>query len=154
MPDAPTNLMAVATDGAVTLRWDAPEEDGGTPITDYEYRINGAGDWISTGSTETTYTVTGLDNDTEYTFEVRAVNRIGRSQAPPEPAEVTPRAAVDLDFAHFANGAGTTSEVVLVNVAPYPLRPAIYFYDQEGEPIAVRSVVDLTPDRKSWRTAP
>ena len=146
VPDAPTNLVAEATDGAVTLRWDAPEEDGGTPITDYEYRINGAGDWISTGSTETTYTVTGLDNDTEYTFEVRAVNRIGRSQAPPEPAEVTPRAAVDLDFAHFANGAGTTSEVVLVNVAPYPLRPAIYFYDQEGEPIAVQSVVDLTPD--------
>ena len=146
VPDAPTNLVAEATDGAVTLRWDAPEEDGGTPITDYEYRINGAGDWISTGSTETTYTVTGLDNDTEYTFEVRAVNRIGRSQAPPEPAEVTPRAAVDLDFAHFANGAGTTSEVVLVNVAPYPIRPAIYFYDQEGEPLAVRSVVDLTPD--------
>ena len=146
VPGAPINLVAEATDGAVTLTWDAPEEDGGTPITDYEYRINGAGDWISTGSTETTYTVTGLDNDTEYTFEVRAVNRIGRSQAPPEPAEVTPRAAVALDFAHFANGAGTTSEVVLVNVAPYPIRPAIYFYDQEGEPIAVRSVVDLTPD--------
>ena len=146
VPDAPTNLVAEATDGAVTLRWDAPEEDGGTPITDYEYRINGAGDWISTVSTETTYTVTGLDNDTEYTFEVRAVNRIGRSQAPPEPAEVTPRAAVALDFAHFANGDGTTSEVVLVNVAPYPIRPAIYFYDQEGEPMAVRSVVDLTPD--------
>ena len=146
VPGAPTNLMATATDGQVTLTWDAPEDDGGTPITDYEYLINGAGNWISTGSTETTYTVTGLDNDTEYTFQVRAVNRIGRSQAPPEPAEVTPRAAVGLYFAHFANGAGTTSGIVLVNVAPYPIQPTLYFSDTGGNPIATDSVVDITGD--------
>ena len=51
-----------------------------------------------------------------------------------------------LDFAHFANGTGITSGIVLVNVAPHPIRPALHFYDQEGEPIAVRSVVDVTPD--------
>ena len=146
VPGVPTNLMAMATDGQVTLTWDAPEDDGGTPITDYEYRINGTGNWTSTGSTETTYTVTGLDNDTEYTFEVRAVNRIGRSQAPPEPAEVTPRAAVGLYFAHFANGAGTTSGIVLVNVAPYPIQPTLYFSDTGGNPIATDSVVDITGD--------
>ena len=43
VPDAPINLMAEATDGAVTLSWDAPEDDGGFAITDYEYRINGRG---------------------------------------------------------------------------------------------------------------
>ena len=142
VPGVPTNLMAMATDGQVTLTWDAPEDDGGTPITDYEYRINGTGNWTSAGSTETTYTVTGLDNDTEYTFEVRAVNRIGRSQAP-DPAEAAPRAAVVLDFAHFANGAGTTSGIVLVNVAPYPIQPTLYFSDTEGNPIAADSVVDI-----------
>ena len=51
-----------------------------------------------------------------------------------------------LDFAHFANGTGITSGIVLVNVAPHPIRPVLHFYDQEGEPIAVRSVVDVTPD--------
>ncbi len=51
-----------------------------------------------------------------------------------------------LDFAHFANGDGITSDMVFVNVAPHPIRPALHFYDQEGEPIAVRSVVDLTGD--------
>ena len=51
-----------------------------------------------------------------------------------------------LDFAHFANGTGITSGIVLVNVATHPIRPALHFYDQEGEPIAVRSVVDVTPD--------
>ncbi len=51
-----------------------------------------------------------------------------------------------LDFAHFANGGLITSDLVLLNAGSDPIRPAIYFYDQEGEPIAVRSVVDLTPD--------
>ena len=51
-----------------------------------------------------------------------------------------------LDFAHFANGAGITSDLVLVNVASRLIRPAIYFYDQAGHLIAPESVVDLTGD--------
>ena len=65
-----------------------------------------------------------------------------------------------LDFAHFANGLGTTSDLVLVNVStrpsgpglsPYhavipPSRPALYFYDQEGHLLDPASVVDLTGD--------
>ena len=51
-----------------------------------------------------------------------------------------------LDFAHFANGNGITSDLVLVNVAPRPLRPAIYFYDQQGHLIDPDSVVDVTGD--------
>ncbi len=49
-------------------------------------------------------------------------------------------------MAHFANGAGIISEVVLVNVAPHPIQPALYFYDQEGEPIAAESMVDVLGD--------
>ena len=145
VPDAPTNLLADATDGAVTLMWEAPEDDGGFAITDYEYRIDQTGEWISIGSTATTHTVTGLVNGTAYVFQVRAVNRIGRS-GPSLPAEATPIAQVVLDLAHFANGAGIISEVVLVNVAPHPIRAALYFYDQEGEPIAAESMVDVLGD--------
>ena len=144
-PDAPRNLLADATDGAVTLMWEAPEDDGGAVITDYEYRIDQRGDWISIGSTATTHTIAGLVNGTTYVFQVRAVNRIGRSQ-PSDPVEATPIAQVFLDLAHFANGAGIISEVVLVNVAPHPIRPALYFYDQEGEPIAAESMVDVLGD--------
>ena len=145
VPDAPRNLLADATDGAVTLMWEAPEDDGGAVITDYEYRIDQRGDWISIGSTATTHTVTGLVNGTTYVFQVRALNRIGRS-GPSLPAEATPIAQVVLDLAHFANGASIISEVVLVNVAPHPIRPALYFYDQEGEPIAAESMVDVLGD--------
>ena len=144
VPGAPTNLVAEATDGAVVLTWEAPEADGGSAITDYQYGINGRG-WTSIDSTDTIHTVTGLVNDTLYVFQVRAVNRVGRSPAS-DPAEATPRADVVLDFAHFANGAGITSEIVLVNVAPYPIRPAIYFYAPAGDLIDPESVMDVTGD--------
>ena len=144
-PGDPRNLTAAVRNGEVVLTWEAPARDGGAAITDYEYRIDRRNPWISIGSTDTTHTVTGLVNGTEYVFEVRAINRIGKSQAS-LPAEATPRAAVALDFAHFANGAGITSEMVLVNVAPHPIRPAIYFYDRGGHLIDPASVVDVTVD--------
>ena len=64
-----------------------------------------------------------------------------------------------LDFAHFVNGTWIT-DLVFVNLsteasrpAPSPFhtdilpsRPAIYFYDTEGNPIAAESVVDITGD--------
>ena len=142
-PEAPRNLTVVGGDGQVVLTWDAPEKDGGSAITDYEYRINRRNPWISIGSTHTTHTVSGLVNGTVYVFEVRAVNRIGKGRASNRP-EATPEAPEVLDFAHFANGIGITSEMVLVNVAPHPIQPAIYFYDTEGALVAAESVVDLT----------
>ena len=103
VPDAPTNLLADATDEAVTLMWEAPEDDGGAAITDYEYRIDQTEEWISIGSTDTTYTVTGLVNGTAYVFQVRTVTAAG-SSAPSNRVEATPRAAVTLLVANFSNG--------------------------------------------------
>ncbi len=146
-PGAPRNLTAVGGDGEAVLTWAAPEDDGGSAVTDYQYRINRRNPWISIGSTDTTHTVTGLVNGTEYVFEVRAVNRNGRGRASNR-AEATPEApeVFTLDFAHFANGTGITSEMVLVNVAPHPIRPALYFYDQRGHLIDPESVVNLMDD--------
>jgi hypothetical protein len=47
-----------------------------------------------------------------------------------------------LDFAHFANGGGITSDVVVVNASANAVRPNIYFYDTMGELIDAASVVD------------
>ena len=145
MPSAPRNLVAIGGDEQVTLTWDAPEDDDDDAITDYEYRIDGKGRWISTGSTDTTHTVTGLVNGQVYVFQVRAVNSNRKGRASNR-VEATPRMPVALDFAHFANGAGTTSDLVFVNVATHPIRPVLYFYDQEGHPMDPASVVDLTED--------
>ena len=144
VPGAPTNLVADGGNEQVTLSWDAPEDDGGFAITDYEYRINGRGSWISIGSTGTTHTVTGLVNGQVYVFQVRAVNSNRKGRASNR-VEATPE-VFTLDFAHFANGAGIISDLVFVNVATHPIRPVLYFYGQEGHLIDPESMVDLTED--------
>ncbi len=48
-----------------------------------------------------------------------------------------------LVFAHFGNGSSIRSELVLVNVGADPVRPAVYFYDQQGAQIAAESVVEV-----------
>ena len=87
------------------------------------------------------------DNGTAYTFQVRAVNSRGAGQFFSQ-TEATPeeREVFTLDFAHFANGAGIASDLVFVNAGSVPARPAIYFYDTRGNPIAAESVVDVTGD--------
>ena len=146
-PGSPRNLTAVGGNGEAVLTWDAPASDGGSAITDYEYRINRRNPWTSIGSTDTTHTVTDLVNGTAYVFEVRAVNAGGKSfsssrvEATPEAPEV-----FTLDFAHFANGTSITSDLVFVNLAPHLVRPAIYFYGTEGALVAAESVVDVTGD--------
>ena len=64
---------------------------------------------------------------------------------PSNRAEATPGVGA-LDFAHFANGEGIISDLVLMNVATHPIRPVLYFYDKEGHPMDPASVVDLTED--------
>ena len=48
-----------------------------------------------------------------------------------------------LDFAHFGNGGGITSDIVVVNASANAVQPAIYFYDKMGELIDAGSVVDV-----------
>ena len=145
-PGAVRDLTVAGGDGQVVLSWDAPSSDGGAAITDYEYRYRTGGSygaWISTGSTETTHTVTGLVNGAAYSFQVRAVNRIGKGRTSNR-ADAAPGGG--LGFAHFANGAAITSDLVIVNVAPQPVQPALYFYDKEGNPIDPGMVVEITGD--------
>ena len=82
MPSVPESLTATGGDGEVVLEWTEPAEDGGSPVTGYGYRY-AAGQavpedvtWRDAG-TELTATVSGLENETRYAFEVRARNRVG-----------------------------------------------------------------------------
>ena len=72
-----------ASDRAVTLNWDLPSA---SDISRHEYRqkTTGAyGSWTSitnsapSESNEDSFTVSPLENDTEYTFQLRAVNSLG-----------------------------------------------------------------------------
>ena len=79
-PPAPDNLSAEPADRKVTLTWEEPANDGGSPILRYEYRVDGTGDWTSVGLDEEV-PVTGLTNGRPYRFEVRAVNEQGEGEA-------------------------------------------------------------------------
>ena len=86
-PAAPTGFGVSASDRAVTLNWDLPSASG---ISRHEYRrktTGGYGSWTSipnsapSESNEDSFTVSPLENDTEYTFQLRAVNSLGNGDA-------------------------------------------------------------------------
>ena len=83
-PGAPQDLRSEPGDAQVTLRWEAPTSDGGSPILRYEYAVDDSGTWIDAGG-DLEETVPGLTNGQRYTVAVRAVNAAGVGPA----AEVT-----------------------------------------------------------------
>ena len=83
-PDRPLDLIAEAEGhDQVSLRWRRPDHDGGSEITGYDIEVSTdlGSSWRSvisnTGSTKTSYTVTGLTPATTYRYRVAAINDAG-----------------------------------------------------------------------------
>ena len=102
VPGATRNLAVAAGDAQVVLTWTVPASDGGGAITTYRYRY-AAGSAVPSGvswrdvpdsnndgdrADEREVTVTGLVNETEYAFEVQALNSAG--EGPAAGARATP----------------------------------------------------------------
>ncbi len=95
-PAAPTGLSAEAGNAQVKLTWTDPDDDS---ITRYQLRQKKGsaawGSWTAIPGSDadtTTHTVTGLDNDVEYSFRIRARNSGGNS-AQSAVVEATPSAS-------------------------------------------------------------
>ena len=96
-PGAPTDLAAMPGNQSVSLNWTAPD-DGGSPIVNYmiAYSSDGGNNWqgLDTNNGDTSYTVNGLTNGTNYLFTVEAQNNNGygheSSQASATPATTAP----------------------------------------------------------------
>ena len=76
-PTAVMNFIATAGDRQVSLTWDKPSDNGGSEITGYEVTMDNWAKKVTKTASETSHTYTGLTNDKEYTFKVRAVNANG-----------------------------------------------------------------------------
>ena len=77
---APTGLSGTAGNAQVALSWTAPASAGTAAITDYvvEYTPSGgSASTVTIGSESTSYTKTGLTNDTSYSFRVAAITSVG-----------------------------------------------------------------------------
>ena len=86
-PTAPTNLSFGAQKyRQLTVRWNAPDDDGGSVITDYDvrYKLTTDSSWTllddTMPSTETTATIMNLMNGMQYEVQVRAENMNGSGE--------------------------------------------------------------------------
>ena len=101
-PGDPGSPTATATSASsITLSWTASTG----AVDTYEASKDGT-NWVDAGGDDTEYVFTGLDANTAYTLQVRAVNRVGTSGAVSAAAVTTFPAA-----APAAPGSPTTSAV-------------------------------------------
>ena len=74
----------MATADSVTLDWQPPKEDGGSPVSTYKIMLSKDGsDWSEVATParlDKKYTAKNLEEGTKYMFRVIAVNDIGESK--------------------------------------------------------------------------
>jgi hypothetical protein len=87
-PNAPTGVSATAGDGTATVKWTASTTRGAA-VTGYIVTANPGGKTCST-TTETTCAISGLNNNTSYTFTVVADSEKGASLPSTGSFAVTP----------------------------------------------------------------
>ena len=124
-PDLPNNLRVAPGNNSVTLMWDAPDDDGGSPVTSYSWRLGYPNsespespptfeDWgpllYRVEGTSFERTIQGFHNGNTYIFQVRANNANGPGSA--MQLEVT------LPVIRPGGGAGQDDEVTLETNTP------------------------------------
>ena len=94
VPDRPGSPTVTEGDGTLTVKWDAPN-DNGSPITSYTVYATTAGSAATTCTTsvERTCIIKGLKNGQPYIVTVVATNANGNSQASPG-VTGTPKATI------------------------------------------------------------
>ena len=98
-PAAPTGVTGLPSRGTVTLKWTAPADTGGRPITSYvvQYRVNRAGSaWVTAkwpvgvSPTATTAKIGGFVTRFGHLFRVAAVTSLGQGAWSAESGPINP----------------------------------------------------------------
>ena len=117
-----------------------------------DYRITTDQSWLSvsptqgssTGETDTIQIVVDSANLKQGAFKGTITITAAPARQISVPVTLIVTQGKALDFTHFVNGDGATSDLVFVNAGSDPSRPVIYFYDTLGNRVAAESVVDVT----------
>ncbi|HEY7906948.1 MAG TPA: fibronectin type III domain-containing protein, partial [Wenzhouxiangella sp.] len=96
-PAAPTNVAASPGSGQARIHFDAGD-NGGDAISNYAYSMDGGNTWTARVPAATTspWIIEGLNNGTEYSVKIRAINSVGDGLAS-ETVVVCPSASVFKD---------------------------------------------------------
>ena len=144
-PSAVRNLTARAGNQQVHVEWDRPETigDTGVYLFHYEYqRKDGSGPWSewieSPAQTQQTtgFTLTGLDNGTEYSFRVRLINTQRFAGPDGDTVTATPVATYRLNHTHWGIRRGGKGTPVTLSVGGGPFRGRqTYTLHWNGNPV-------------------
>jgi fibronectin type 3 domain-containing protein len=116
VPSAPRNLTATLDGNDVILTWEAPEDDGGSPITNYTIysgTVSGDLEYLYKVGELLTYTDTMSLPSTTFYYQVTATNAVGESASSNEVASDP-----DLPTSPILSGEADGDAVVLTWVAP------------------------------------
>ena len=129
VPNRATATVVSALDGEIVVSYRAGLPPLAKPVIRYEYRLSLDGgatwtpDWTAIpdsgggGANATSYTLTGLANGTEYTFEIRAVNIDGAGRGRGGTATPRPRSS-DATLRDLMLSAGSSSVALNPDFAP------------------------------------
>ncbi len=117
-PQPPTGLAASAVSASqINLSWTAPSNNGGSPVTGYkiERSLDGGSTWstlvANTASAATSYSDSGLQSGTTYTYRVSAINSAGTS-TPSNTAQATTGGSTSTTGGISLNKVASTSATV------------------------------------------
>ncbi len=89
-PSAPINVKATSGDGKVTVKWNAPLNDGGDRVSEYSVKVTPGRTVQRVDSSSRETEISGLTNGTSYSFTVTASNKNGTSDPSIKSDPVTP----------------------------------------------------------------
>lgn len=118
-PSPPIDLTATYENGSVYIHWNAPTDDGGSPVTGYKiYRgtNSAAMEYLSTVN-GTTYQDGGLQAGSSYHYAITAVNGMGEGEAS-QTANVTvtgPSSPSHMDWALVLSGLAVVGGIMAVS---------------------------------------
>ncbi len=115
-PKRPTNVTGTPFNGAVTVSWNAPTSDGGSPITSYK-ATSSPGGFECTTAGQTSCAILGLSNLVNYRFTVVATNDLGTSPPSAESDPIHPQSYL---ASLAAPGTPTGLDIELDPVLPVP----------------------------------